>query len=339
MINNLKNNIIDGIKKAQNNEIYFSQLYTSTEKKDNKENEFIFFIKPEITLKSESIKIDSILDMMFEKIEQFGLEIKDVKILSAKYLKEHSIISQHYGVINKIASNPHEYLSEQAKENLLKYAETDSFDKINVLGAFQFLDKYPSFNSDSLDVLWQNISLSKLAGGTYCEKVKVDADTAYLLNGFHPKQITHFTQEGRSIVVFTVAGDISWADARQKFIGATNPEVAVEGSLRKELLKRKEEFGISEVNQGSNGFHLSAGPIEGLVELIRYNSNYSEVNGEKTYKDFSLGKRMSELFTSEQIEKIISNINIIHNNKTISIFDLTEEKNSDETLKILKENI
>jgi len=339
MIKDLKNNIIEEVKKAQNNEVYFSQLYTSEVKNNDKENEFIFFVKPEITLKSDAIKIDSILDMMFEKISEFGLEIKDVKLLSSKYLKDHSIISQHYGVINKIASNPSENLSEQANEKLLDFAKTDSLDKIDVLGAFQFLEKYPSFNSDSLDILWQNIGLAKLAGGTYCEKVKVDAETVYLLNGFHPKQITHFTQEGRSIVVFTVSGNISWEDARQKFIGATNPEQALEGSLRKELLKRKEEFGVLEVNQGSNGFHLSAGPIEALVELIRYNSNYSEANGSKTYKDFSLGEKMLGLFTNEQIEKIISNVNVSLNNKTVSIFDLTEEKNTTEVLSILKEII
>lgn len=44
------------------------------------------------------------------------------------------------------------------------------------------------------------------------------------------------------------------------------------GSIRAELLKNKEATGMIDVNMSSNGVHMSAGPLEGLVELQRFMS-------------------------------------------------------------------
>ncbi len=332
----IKKNISEQVKLARQGQVNFTELYNNPEKQ-NHENEFIFFIKPELTLESETINFDKVLDLAFAKISEFNLSVNNIKVLGADYLKQYNIIAQHYGVINKLATNPLANMSEGAKENLLKYAEASSLDDITVLGGVQFLEKYKMFNADSTDVLLQNIQTKKLAGGTYAGKIKVDTDIVYLVNGFHPRQLTHFTDKGRSIVVLTVSGNLSWADARGKFIGATNPEAADSASLRNNLLKSKDQFGIPEVSQGLNGFHLSAGPVEGLVELVRYNSNFSEANGAKSYKDFSFGHKLSETFSEQDIQAMLDNKNVEHNGKTVSVFDLTEEKSAGEAINLLKE--
>lgn len=334
-IEKIKNDIKENVKKAQAKNVDYVQIYSNNEK-HNSENEFIFFIKPEVTLKSDTINFDKVIDLAFDKIKEFGLNISDIKVLGNEYLKKHNIIAQHYGVINKLATNPLLNMSESAKDNLKTFAETDNLESINVLGGIQFLEKYPFFNDISLDVLLQNLSPKKLAGGTYVVKVKVDTDTVYLINGFHPRQLNHFTADGKNIVVMTVNGNLPWADARGKFIGATNPESADPASLRNTLLKNQEAFGIPEVSQGLNGFHLSAGPVEGLVELVRYNSNFADSNGVKTYKDYSFGQKLSENFSDEQIAKILDNGNLTVDGKTVSSFDLTEEKSANESIELLK---
>ena len=192
------------------------------------------------------------------------------------------------------------------------------------------------FNALSLDLVWQNIETKKLAGGTYCEVLKLDNETVHLINGFHGRQLEHFTEHGRSIVVFTLSGNLSWADARGKFIGATNPSAAHPGSLRRTFLDRKEELGLAEVSQGVNGVHLSAGPVEALIELSRYNSNFSDKAKSKTFTDFSFGKQLQANFTPAQVETILANGNVDVNGKATSVFDLTEEKDSDEAIAILK---
>jgi len=326
--------IAAAIKKAQNDKVYFEEIYNNTELPVAK-NEFLFFVKPEITLPSDSIQLEKILDLVQDKIEEFGLNIHNIKLLSAKYLKEHNIIAQHYGVINKIASNAVENLSEGAKEKFIEFYGKP-ISEFKVLGGIEFLEQYPMFNALSIDLVWQNVPTKKLAGGTYCAVLKLDNETVHLINGFHSRQLEHFTEHGRSIVVFTLSGNLSWADARGKFIGATNPSTATPGSLRRTFLELKDELGLAEISQGVNGVHLSAGPVEALIELSRYNSNFSDKTHSKNFTDYSFGKQLQANFTPAQVETILANGNVDVNGKATSIFDLTEEKDSDESIAILK---
>ena len=330
---NLTTIIAKNIKKAQNEEVFFEEIYTNPDTTIGK-NEFLFFIKPEITLKSDTIQLESILELVQKKIEEFGLKIHNIKILSAKYLEKYNIIAQHYGVINKIATNAKENMSETANEKFTEiYGKHVS--EAKVLGGVEFLEQYPSFNGESLDYLWQNKKCTKLAGGTYALDVKLDDEIVYLINGFHARQLQQFTSKGRSIVVMTLSGNLSWADARNNFIGLTFPANANDGSIRKELLKNKDIFGLAEVSQGMNGVHLSAGPVEALIELRRYNSNFADSNKIKDYTSFAFGKRLQTEF-KDSFDKIISNVNVNDNGKLVSVFDITEEKDAEDAIEILK---
>ena len=325
--------IVESVKKAQNQRISFEEIYNNPKAKIGK-NEFLFFIKPEILVKSDKIQLGKILNLIAKKIESFSFNIHNIKILSANYLDQHNIIAQHYGVINKIASNATANMSVIAKEKFKEFTGK-SIDEVKVLGGSEFIEQFPHFNAYSLDFLWQNLENKKLAGGTYFETIKVDDEIVYVINGFHPRQLKHFTEVGRSIVVMTLSSDISWTEARSNFIGATNPNNANQGSLRREFLDNKEALGLAEVSQGVNGVHLSAGPIEALIELKRYNSNFANNSQIKKFSDYSFGKTLQENFKG-QFDNIVNNINITVDGIATSIFDLTEEKNSDESIEILK---
>lgn len=331
---NLTTIIADRIKKAQKKEVFFEEIYSNSDLPIGK-NEFVYFIKPEITIESDKIKLEDILELMFRQIESFGFHVHNIKILSADYLEKYNIIADHYGVINKISSNAIQNMSELAKEKLKDIYGKDERE-IKTLGGNEFLNAYPVFNAYSLDYLWQNLKNNKIASGTYCEQVKVDDKIINLINGFAPRQIKHYTEIGRSIVVFTLSGDISWKNARDKFIGATNPLDAKEGSLRRILLERKEEFGLAEISQAINGCHLSAGPVESLIELKRYNSNFSKDLKGLDYTHFPFGSKLKKLFQND-FDNIISNTSVLNEGKKVSIFDLTEEKDSDEVIEILKQ--
>lgn len=325
--------ILESVKKAQNQQISFEEIYSNPNIPTAK-NEFLFFIKPEILVKSEKIQLDKILNLIQGKIEAFGFNIHNIKILSSNYLEQFNIIAQHYGVINKISSNALANLSESAKDKFKElYGKT--VDEVKVLGGSEFIEQYPNFNAYSLDYLWQNLENKKLAGGTYCEPIKVDDELIYVINGFHPRQLKHFTETGRSIVVMTLSSDISWSDARSNFIGATNPTNANYGSLRKEFLDNKDNLGLAEVSQGVNGVHLSAGPVEALVELKRYNSNFSDISKIKEFSDYKFGTTLMENFNGS-FDNIVENVNVDVQGKATSIFDLTEEKDSNEAINIIK---
>ena len=325
--------IAENIKRAQNEEVFVDEIFSFPELGVAK-NEFLFFIKPEITLPSATVQLTKILGLIYNKLLDFGLHVHGAKILSASYLAQYNIIAQHYGVINRVASAAVANMSESAR---MKFRELygHSVEEVKVLGGIEFLNHYKDFCAYSLGSLWQNTPFQKLAGGTYCVKIKLEDETVYLINGFHSRQLQHFTEKGRSIVVMTLSGDLSWGETRNGFIGATDPSRAAPGSLRRELLDNQAAFGLSDVSPSANGVHLSAGPVEALVELIRYKSDFSDLSKIMTYRDFNFGKQLQAVFPEEVIEQILDNVNLQVDGKTISVFDYTEEKDSDDALRLL----
>ncbi len=324
--------ILENVKSAQQEGATKTEIYSDTSVTG--QNEFLFFVKPELTLEDESIKLEEIVKLIVEKIKAFNLSIKNIQLLPAGYLDEHGLIAKHYGVINKLSSDAKASLSEQAKETFKK-AFGKSVEEANILGSLEFLKAYPSFSAEALDYLWQNSDFKKMAGGTYVARFSFDSEEVFIVNGFHPRQLEHFTKPGRSIVTFTLVGDTDWRAARHDFIGATNPASAIEGSLRRTFLDKMEYYGIPAINGSWNGVHLSAGPVEGLVELIRYNSDFSK-GKELSASDFAFGKALIDAFGKDTTVKILENMDVDYNGNSISVFDLTEEKNSDEALTLLK---
>lgn len=297
-------------------------------------HEFLFFIKPELLLDTPGLDTCQILEMISDKIISFGLSVKNVRVLSAGYLSKHGIIAQHYGVINQIASNAKTAVSEGAKQTF----ETifgEPFSSAPVLGGLEIIEHFPEFSPASLDYLWQNTKAEKLAGGTYAGSIMLDGEPIYLVNGFHARQLEHFTKPGRSIVAITLTGDIDWIEARQSFIGATSPNDARTGSIRRTLLDNMKNYGLKAVNSSWNGVHLSAGPIEGLSELIRYQSDF-ETQSILTPQDFSFGRELVEKFGIEKTASILKNPNVETPDGNISVFDLTEEKNASEAHQLLR---
>ena len=321
------------VNKAQENSIERSLLFENKEL--TRKHEFLLFIKPEITLKSSAINFSDILELILNKTEAFNLGIKNALLLPAEYLKAHDIIAQHYGVINAIARDAKKNLTKKAKKRFEEIFECE-FALSPVYGGLEFLGKFSDITPSSLDYLWQNSPAVKLGGGAYAQRLKIDGEDVFLVNGFHPRQLEHFISPGRSIIAFTLAGDLDWPAARNKFIGKTNPADAEAGSIRRSLLEHKDRFGLQAVNSSWNGVHLSAGPVEGLVELIRYNSDFS--SGEKlNYTGFEFGRQLSEVFDDKVIGKILNNATVEFEGKPETVFDITEEKNADNALQILKE--
>lgn len=320
------------ITKAQGDRANYEEIagYDIADRK----NEFLLFIKPEFTLPGKSIAIKELLNLIDEKRQVFDLSLKSIHLLGAPYLKEYQIIRSHYGVISRLAQDPNQ-ASLEAKEKFQELFKIP-FSSAKVIGGSTFLTQLPSFTPNSLDILWQNLPVSRLAGGTYCAPCKAGHEHLYIVNGFLPKMVDYYTQAGRSIIVIHLTGDLDWKEARQAFVGATNPAEAQPGSIRKLLFEQQKDLGLEEISQAFNGVHLSAGPLEALAELIRMKSKY--YLGElKKATDFSFGKQLAQHFPPEKIEFLLSNKPFTYKGRMTTPFDLTEEKNSDQALAILKE--
>jgi len=317
---------------AQKEKIYNELIYEN--KQVAGKNEFLFFIKPEITVYSEKINLKTILQLIFEKLESSDMKIKTARIMSGKYLDDYDIISQHYGVINKLSVDAKNMLSADAKSRFKEIFHHTADESI-ILGSLEIMDHYPFFTPESLDFVWQNSPAHKLAGGTYAEQLRFDGKELFLINGFHPRQLTHFIEQGKSIITFTLVSDIKWKDAREKLIGRTNPAEAMPGSIRNELLQNQIALGLQNVSSSLNGVHLSAGPVEALAELIRFNSDYA-ANRKSNPSDYQFGRQLLSVLNKEELNDILNNKNVQADGKSVSVFDLTEDKDSEEALNLMK---
>jgi nucleoside diphosphate kinase len=336
-IKTLEKLVVENIRKAQNNLIFHKQIFGEESSVSYGKNNFLFFIKPEITAFSQTTDLEKLISIIFDKLIEFGFKIHDISILSGEYLEKYNLIEQHYGVIAHMASDPVKYMSETAAE---KFKELYGVDHLSVklLGGDQMLEQYPFFNYHSLDCLWQNNENIKLAGGAYVEKIRIDLETIYLINGFNPRQLKHFTEKGRCIVTMNISNDLSWKEARNNFVGATKPQNANPGSLRREFLDRKEELGLSEVSQSYNGVHLSAGPVEALVELRRFYNEYVNCKCRDIADDLPFGKALKDVFGFIP-EEVLDNSVLEIDGHHITVFDLTEETESEEAIELLKKHL
>jgi hypothetical protein len=301
---------------------------------DDARNELLFFVKPEVTTSGPDT-LRGVLDVVGDAFDRYDVSVTGAKILGADYLDEHNLISRHYGVINEIARNGVDAISHEAKETFEElYGQ--SADDAPLYGAFQFLDAYPFFSETALNVLWDNVSADRLASGTYCAPVRVMDDEAYLLNGFHPHQIAHYTQDGASIVACTVQSDTDWDVLRETMTGATDPEEAAEGSIRQTLLARQEELGLPSVDQGNNGVHLSAGALEGLAETIRFFSDHDR-GATLGVDETAAGRAFLDAgLDADTVHALLDNPDLEVDGRPVSAFDLTEEINTDAAIERLK---
>jgi hypothetical protein len=298
-------------------------------------HQFVLFLKPEVTAVHEGVNVQAALKLILERLTAFEVSVHAIRVLPASYLDKHSILDQHYGVINAISKQGASALADAAREKLHTVFADEIEQGALILGGHQFLSEQSDFSALALSTLNDNIGTTKLGGGSYCMKLNVLGQTYLLLNPFHAYQLVPFTTPGRAIIVLEGRSNKDWEVLRSELTGATNPAKAHEGSIRAELLARKEELNLKAVNQGNNGVHLSAGPLEGMVELKRFFSDH-EVGKTLDWTDLRFGQQLADAGVSrERITELAANIPLNVEGQPVPAFDLTEEVNAAEALKSL----
>ena len=286
------------------------------------QNEYCLFIKPELT--DDGVRFERAAAMVLEKVASFGHTVVAAAALDAEYIERHRVIEEHYGVINVISRLGRDALSDAAKANLGAKFGSDVAEEMTVLGAHQFLQQYPFFTPKALATFFDNLGAVKLGGGTHSAKATMNGQAVLILNGFHPEQLERYIAPGSTIMAFAIRADSSWTSIRNDLTGSTHPHAAALSSIRGELFSRREYFGLREVTAGSNGIHVSAGPLEGMLEICRYLSDLDTGRRELQHTTFgSLLVRTG--IGAERIRRLQSNPTVEIQGRRVSVFDLTEE--------------
>jgi hypothetical protein len=301
-------------------------------------HEAILFIKPEVTMLGTD-KLPPFLSAIDKLCAQYDVEMMNIGTLGWQYLSTTGIINEHYGVIGNLAANGMKALTPelQAKVRETFPGVPDS----NIMGALQFLQANPNITAEQLGAEWEthnSTRTKKLAPGTHTQPMNfMGSGDVVVFVGFFPLMAAHFTAKGRSIIAMPVRSNTKWETLRNTMIGDTDPALAVAGSFRAELLEKKDAFGMSVVNKGLNGSHLSAGPLEGMVEVIRFTSNRAAgtvIAPEQTnfgHTFIQAGGTIAELQT------LMGNPLVSAGGKTQSAFDATEHRDMSESINLLRD--
>ena len=266
------------------------------------------------------------VELVTSTASEFGVEFGAIRAVNGDYLKENGTMAEHYGVINAISTGGVDAITTSAKAKLDELFGEDIAAGAKVLGAHQFLDEVPEFNAFSLCVLNDNLGTQKLGGGTYALKLDLQGQAYILLNPFHPYQLVPYTTAGRGIILIEGRSTRDWADLRSLLAGTTDPSTAAKGAIRQKILANQETLGMKAVNQGANGVHLSAGALEGMVELSRF---FGEGTQGVDYADTAFGALVaSKGKSADDILNLAGNPDCTFEGKTESAFDLTEELNA-----------
>ena len=214
-----------------------------------------------------------------DMLTKAGITITGEGELTAETIDSKRLIDTHYGAIAKraVVQKPSELTVPKKAQDAFK--KTFGLDWASAVAGGQVYNATEAcaklgLDGAGLDAEWsklkRNVDLLKFGGGFYCGKVK----GIYVMNGFYMAMRGAYTEPGKKIYWFTLdfpEDKLSWADFRGKVLGATNPEEAEAGSVRRQILEDWQGLGLAaRPDTGDNGVHASASPFEGLAERLNW---------------------------------------------------------------------
>jgi hypothetical protein len=284
------------------------------------QNELVLFMKPELFMVSDPASIHNSAHLVLEKLAEYQVKIHGIALAGGKFLADKGIMDRHYGFINKMSKNASKIVSVEDQAKITALLGLPSQEGIDLLGGHEYLQKYPGDSIEQLDQLWFTKKSLKVQSGFYIQLYENHGDRFVLINGFHPGQLNHFTHPDHRIALFLVHADAAWKTLRGDMVGNTYPEKAAPSSMRGAIYADPPLYGLTRVDISTNGVHLSAGPYEGVFEILNFFGSIVD-------QPLPLLARrlMDKGLSAEAALKTAANPPVVANGKATDLFSATED--------------
>jgi hypothetical protein len=300
--------------------------------KSSKENEALFFLKPEFFRIKKIEQIELMLSMILDKIKEFGIDISGVLTLKGDFLKEAKIIERHYGFINRMSTDGSKLLNDLDLGKIKQVLSVPSLKEYKIFGGHEIVKVYDDIDEKKVTDMWYEKDSYRIGEGFYIQVHDIKEEKVIIINGFNPHQIKHFTSPDSKIVLFLLQTDTDWFTLRNAFVGDTYPENAFEGSIRNLLFKDSVKYGIKTISVADNFVHASSGPFDSLFEICNFVSNIKGINFSR--RNTNIYYLMKERFGlgDAEFDKALENPAAEINGLKTDLFTFTKNRNTFESV-------
>jgi hypothetical protein len=302
------------------------------------QNELLMFIKPEIFMVGDISHIQNTLGLIFQKLQEFNVQVDGTVIVGGKMLEEKGIMDRHYGYINQMSRTASQQMSDEDRKKVAELLSLSDNDKYEILGGHEYLAKHPGETVTGLDTRWFTKKSVKLRSGFYVQVYDTPGGKVVLVNGFHPAQLAHFTDPTHRIVLLLVHSNTAWSTLRNDMVGVTFPEKAAPGSIRGSLYASPIQYGFESVTIANNGVHLSAGPYEGLFEITNFFGNLLDLDPLEQTPNI-LNRLEKAGIPAQQGLIALQNPVVSVGDKTTDLYSATEDMDTDAAVDLLKRTL
>lgn len=303
-----------------------------------KKNELLLFVKPEISMVEKTEHVEAGLNLVFSKLAAFDAHVAGIAIVGGKVLEAAEIMNRHYGFINRMSRFASQIIDADDKQKIAEALGLENLDAHAIYGGHEYLAAHLGDDPFTLDTLWFTKKSVKIRSGFYVQSYQKDGEDFILVNGFHPAQLFHFTNETHRIVLVLVHSDTPWGALRNEMVGATFPEKAVPTSIRGTLYASPGDYGLESVSIANNGVHLSAGPFEGLFEIRNFFGHILDLDVEKQ-PPLILKKMLAAGLSMEDALKSLENPIVTETPKPTDLFTATEDVDTGDAVALWKEAV
>lgn len=301
----------------------------------NWKNELLLFIKPEVFLLKETSNMEKITELMLRSLDKYAVEINGICAVNGSALEKNNIMSKHYRFINVVSNSASTLLDSDTRKKI-EEAYNLSPGKYRIFGGHEYLKEYSNELPEELDRLWFAEKSVRIRSGLYTRHINKDGKDIILINGFHPNQLAYFTNPSHRIVLMLLHSNTAWSALKNDMVGATFPERASPASIRGELYGNAANYGLKPITVETNCVHLSAGPFEGMAEIVNFFSEITKMDI-KSQQPLLLRKMLSSGVDYANAIKALDNPAVEYQSKQTDLFTVTEEKDSDEAISLFKE--